>query len=50
MADIHMCDGGGCPLKTSCYRFNAKAGLRQAYFTTVPYENGKCEYYSEEIK
>ena len=45
MADITKCKGTDCPLKESCYRFLAMEGLRQSFFTDVPFKDGKCEYY-----
>ena len=47
MADITKCDGVGCPLKETCYRFTAKDNeFRQAYFIETPYNKEKenCEY------
>lgn len=46
MADITMCDGKGCELKNTCYRFKAKANkYRQAYFAETPIKNNKCDQY-----
>lgn len=47
MADITMCDGNNCSLKSSCYRFKAKPSIRQSYFMKTPYDKKKksCEYY-----
>jgi hypothetical protein len=48
MPDITMCEGQGCPLKESCYRFTATASsMRQAYFIDSPYNKGQkaCKYY-----
>ena len=45
MAGITKCKGTDCPLKESCYIFLAMVGLRQSYFTNVPFKDGKCEYY-----
>lgn len=37
MSDITKCDGAGCPLRESCYRFTAEANsYRQSYFMEVP--------------
>ena len=45
MADITMCRGEGCKLKTMCYRFTAPKGIRQAYFMTPPVKDDKCEMF-----
>lgn len=51
MADITKCEGTGCTVKDSCYRYTAPDGVRQVYFTTVPLETSRqhdgmtCEYY-----
>lgn len=48
MADITMCRGAMCPLKTTCYRHTARANpYRQAYFKILPYNDEKeeCEHY-----
>lgn len=46
MADITKCKGVGCDKSTSCYRFVARAGMMQSYFTESPMESdGTCEYY-----
>ena len=45
MADIHKCRGDGCPLKERCYRYTAKAGSYQYYFTEVPFREDKCDMY-----
>lgn len=38
MPDITMCKGGKCPLRKTCYRFNAPlSAFRQSYFVTPPY-------------
>lgn len=32
-----MCDGTGCPMRESCYRYNAEPNpYRQSYFMEVP--------------
>ena len=44
MADIAMCRGEGCPMAKDCKRHTARPNPhRQAYFTDVPYKDGKCE-------
>ena len=47
MADITKCKGDGCPIKEKCKRFTAKSGIRQAWFTFVPFNNDekKCEMF-----
>jgi len=48
MGDFTMCDGQGCELKSTCYRYKAEPSLyRQSYFTESPIENGQCDYYWE---
>jgi hypothetical protein len=50
MADITKCEGTECPLKETCYRFNATDNeFRQSYFVEVPYkkDKNKCNYYWE---
>jgi hypothetical protein len=47
MADISKCQGTGCTLKESCYRFTAKTNSHwQSYggFCQDP-ETGECEHY-----
>ena len=38
MADITKCEGKNCPLKDMCYRYTAKEGIWQSYFTEIPGE------------
>lgn len=48
MADITMCDDNNCPLRESCYRFNAPVNeWRQSYFAESPNKNNddKCPEY-----
>ena len=40
-----MCNGGGCPLQDSCYRYMAKPSELQTYFLTPPFQDDKCEMY-----
>lgn len=48
MADITMCEGKNCPLKSICYRYTAKPNeYWQAYFNEGPYKDGKCEQLME---
>jgi len=38
MPDITMCNGEGCGIKATCYRFTATPSeFRQAYFVTPPF-------------
>jgi hypothetical protein len=45
MSDISKCSGKGCKLKKRCYRYTAKSGLWQAYFTNPPIKDGKCDMF-----
>jgi hypothetical protein len=36
MADITMCEGYNCALKTQCRRYMATPSRRQSYFTKDP--------------
>ncbi len=45
MADISMCEGEGCDVKNTCYRFTAKPSGYQSYFAPTLIENKACEYY-----
>lgn len=54
MADITMCNGTGCQVKESCYRYTAPVNeQRQSYFTEVPlyydHDTGmeSCDYFWE---
>lgn len=52
MADISMCSGSGCSLRTRCYRFTATPNeFRQSYFMNVPLhlDGRTChEFYNNE--
>ena len=57
MADITMCNGEGCTMRNTCYRFKAARGEYQAYFTESPHNNKVdednntiCEYYWKQDK
>ena len=51
MPDITMCNGQGCELKSTCYRYTATPSKHvQSYFTEPPIKNGKCEYYWQDAK
>lgn len=46
MPDISMCEGTGCPLKETCYRFIAEPSeYRQSYMTTPLKKDNTCDYY-----
>ena len=45
MADISMCEGNGCEVKHTCYRFTAKPSNYQSYFAPTTIEEDGCEYY-----
>jgi hypothetical protein len=46
MPDISMCKGTDCPIASTCRRYTARPNpYRQAYFTEVPFKDGKCEMY-----
>ena len=45
MVDISMCENQKCPLKLTCYRFNAKPSSYQSYVDFKPDKDGKCEGY-----
>ena len=46
MADITMCEGKGCDVKNTCYRFTAKPSkFMQSYFIATPIKDKGCEYY-----
>ena len=47
MPDITMCNGQGCELKSTCYRYKATPSIRQSYFVESPVENDQCDYYWE---
>ena len=43
-----MCNGTGCDLKSTCYRYKAEPGDRQSYFREEPIdEYGHCDFYIE---
>ena len=44
MADISMCANQTCPLKETCYRFNATPSERQSYSDFKP-DGDKCEFF-----
>jgi hypothetical protein len=48
MADIAKCEGTGCPLKDTCYRYRALAGdYWQSWLAKVPYDHqtDTCDQY-----
>ena len=51
MPDITMCNGQGCELKETCYRYTATPSkYMQSYFTETPIKNGECEHYWQDAK
>lgn len=46
ITDITMCQGSGCPLKESCYRYTAiENKYRQSWFDPQRKEDGSCDHY-----
>ncbi len=45
--DISMCFANNCPLKKECIRYLAKPEKYQRYFTTSPYQDGKCDCFRD---
>jgi hypothetical protein len=47
MPDISMCEGTGCLIKETCYRYTAEPSIRQSYFRSPSYISSieDCEYY-----
>ena len=41
MSDISKCPGNGCPVKEKCYRYTAKAGVWQTWFSKEPFKISK---------
>ena len=40
MADITMCNGEGCNMKETCYRYKAPVNeYRQAYYSEIPHKD-----------
>ncbi len=50
MSDITKCSGKDCPMKDKCYRFTAKDGFWQSYFTKVPNKGKKCNQFWDNTK
>ena len=49
MPDVSMCDGIGCTLKSTCYRYTATPSEHlQTYFIRPPFKNDICDYYWED--
>lgn len=42
-----MCEGRGCPLRDTCYRYTREPDKLQEYYTNTPYDsNGeRCDFY-----
>ena len=48
MADITMCKGNDCELKSLCYRYKAEPSkFWQSYFFNSPNKSLECEYFWE---
>lgn len=49
MPDITKCEGKGCPIKESCWRYTSEDDQRQTYFALKEgeslYRGGSCHYY-----
>ena len=45
MPDISMCENQTCPLKSTCYRFNATPSSYQSYADFKPNKDGVCDAY-----
>lgn len=45
MPDMTMCNGHGCKLKESCYRYRAFPSDWQQYFVESPIVDGHCDDY-----
>ena len=45
MADISMCEGEGCDVKNTCYRFTAKPSKSMQSYLMPYVQPGGCEYY-----
>ena len=51
MSDLTKCEGTGCIVKDSCYRYTAPDSDRQPYFSTPPLKTSRqhdgvsCNYY-----
>jgi hypothetical protein len=51
MPDITMCEGKGCELRSTCYRYTAEPSkYRQSYFIEPPIKDGECDEYWEDPK
>ena len=51
MPDITMCEGQGCELRSTCYRYTAEPSkYRQSYFIKPPIKDGECDEYWEDPK
>lgn len=45
MADITKCTGKDCKIKNKCYRYTAKSGVWQPWFSNSPLQNGICKMF-----
>lgn len=56
MSDITKCDGKvldiPCPLKDTCWRYNAPCSLSQSFFMNAPYDEKTktCQEYVDDKK
>ena len=51
MPDITMCEGQGCELRSTCYRYTSTPSkYSQSYFIESPIKDGKCDEYWEDPK
>lgn len=42
-ANITMCEGIDCPIRSRCYRYTAMPNYYQFYFIKTPFEYDYCE-------
>ena len=45
--DYTLCKDTECPLRKRCYRYRAKPGEWQSWFTLSPRRGTTCEYFME---
>ena len=51
MPDITKCTGEDCPVKIDCYRYTSAPNQHyQAYFTSPPIKNEKCDFFWGELQ
>jgi hypothetical protein len=44
-ADMKLCKGDGCELKSNCCRYTITTTRNNPYFENSPIENGSCKYF-----